>query len=160
MLKKIAFGGGCHWCTEAIFQALKGVSRVEQGYVASTGENSGFSEAVIIHFNPEAISLKRLIEIHLRTHNSTSNHSMRGKYRSAVYYFSSSQQEEAEKILQELQQKFKEKLITRAFAFQNFRASREEIQNYYKKDPQKPFCKNYIDPKLKVLIEEFSENLK
>ena len=83
--QKIALGGGCHWCTEAVFQSLIGVERVEQGYVASTGNNNSFSEAVIVHFNTERISLKTLIEIHLHTHKSTSNHSLRERYRSAVY---------------------------------------------------------------------------
>ena len=67
---KIALGGGCHWCTEAVFQSLKGVEKVNQGYVASTGENNWFSEAVIVHFNDEIITLKTLIEIHLHTHKS------------------------------------------------------------------------------------------
>ena len=84
---KIAFGGGCHWCTEAVFQQLKGVIRVEQGFVASVNEYQSFSEAVIVHFNPSIIPLKILVEIHLYTHKSTSNHSMRSKYRSAIYYF-------------------------------------------------------------------------
>ena len=80
-IDQIALGGGCHWCTEAIFQSLIGVIKVEQGYVSSTGENSIFSEAVIIHFNAAKISLSNLIEIHLHTHNSISHHSMRDKYR-------------------------------------------------------------------------------
>ncbi|MDT0641819.1 peptide-methionine (S)-S-oxide reductase [Zunongwangia sp. F363] len=159
-LEKIVFGGGCHWCTEAVFQALKGVGRVEQGYVASSGKNSGFSEAVIVHYNPEIISIQRLIEIHLRTHNSTSNHSMRSKYRSAIYYFNLLQKQKAEKALQELQQDFEKEIVTKVYPFWEFKASREEIQNYYQKDPQKPFCKNYIDPKLKMLLQEYSEDLK
>ena len=63
MTTKIALGGGCHWCTEAVFQSLIGVHKVEQGFVASTDENTSFSEAVIVHFSPEAISLQTLIEI-------------------------------------------------------------------------------------------------
>ena len=86
--QKIAFGGGCHWCTEAVFQSIKGVLKVEQGFVASTKKNSSFSEAVIVHFEDSKIALKTLIEIHLHTHKSTSNHSMRSKYRSAIYTFS------------------------------------------------------------------------
>ena len=88
---KIALGGGCHWCTEAVFQHLKGVDRVEQGYVSSDGMHSTFSEAVIVHFEPQMIPLAKLIEIHLYTHNSTSNHSFRKKYRSAVYYLNEAQ---------------------------------------------------------------------
>jgi peptide-methionine (S)-S-oxide reductase len=90
-LTKIAFGGGCHWCTEAVFQTLIGVEKVEQGWISSIEKNNTFSEAVIVHFNIEKIDLKTLIEVHLLTHKSTSNHSMIKKYRSSIYYFSNQQ---------------------------------------------------------------------
>ena len=102
-LTQIAFGGGCHWCTEAVFQSLIGVSQVEQGFVASIDENSGFSEAVIVHFDAAKISLAVLIEIHLHTHKSTVNHSMRAKYRSAVYTFSEAQRHVVKSQLELLQ---------------------------------------------------------
>ncbi|MDO5968537.1 peptide-methionine (S)-S-oxide reductase [Flavivirga aquimarina] len=153
---KIALGGGCHWCTEAVFQSLKGVIKVEQGYVASVEENSSFSEAVIVHFNTENIALKTLIEIHLHTHKSTSNHSMRSKYRSAVYVFSEEQKRVSEYIIKYFQKDFGHKLITKVYPFQSFKASREAIQNYYQKNPNKPFCKTFIDPKLKYLLQKFS----
>ena len=156
---KIALGGGCHWCTEAVFQALKGVEKVEQGFVASTDENNSFSEAVIIHFNTEEISLKLLIEIHLYTHKSTSAHSMRAKYRSAVYYFSDEQKTEAESILIKLQPEFKNNLITKVYPFSEFKASRDAIQNYYQKNPEKPFCERFINPKLKLLQDKFSQQV-
>ena len=156
---KIALGGGCHWCTEAVFQALKGVTKVEQGYVASVEENTSFSEAVIIHFNEAVIGLSVLIEIHLHTHKSTSNHSMRDKYRSAIYYFSEVQKNEATDILNGLKNTFEEGIITEVLPFSEFKASREAIQNYYKKNPEKPFCKQFINPKLKLLVNKFSKHL-
>jgi len=159
-LEKIAFGGGCHWCTEAVFQSLLGVEKVEQGYVSSIDAHSSFSEAVIVHFNSAVITLKLLIEIHLHTHKSNSMHSMRVKYRSAVYTFSEIQKEKAESFLCDFQSTFKNKLITKVYSFNSFKASREELHNYYLKDPQKPFCKTFITPKLKKLIKQFSENIK
>ncbi len=86
-LTQIAFGGGCHWCTEAVFQTLIGIENVKQGWISSTNENNSFSEAVIVYFDAEKVELKTLIEIHLLTHKSKSNHSMRNKYRSAVLLF-------------------------------------------------------------------------
>ena len=153
---KIALGGGCHWCTEAVFQSLIGVSKVEQGFVASTGDNNTFSEAVIVHFNSKDISLKTLVAIHLYTHKSTSNHSMRTKYRSAVYTFFEAQKQEAEQILESLQKQFENKLTTKVLPFESFKASREQIQNYYFNNPEKPFCESFINPKLKVLLNQFS----
>lgn len=158
-LVKVGFGGGCHWCTEAVFQSLKGVHKVEQGWVSSTEKNNTFSEAVIVHFNEKEIDLKALIEIHLRTHKSTSNHSMRVKYRSAVYYFSQHQKEESINIINALQLNFEDTLITQLLAFKNFKSSKEEFHNYYQSNPDKPFCENYINPKLQFLLQNFSNKL-
>ena len=150
-IKKIGLGGGCHWCTEAIFQSIEGVEKVEQGYIASEGDAESFSEAVILHYPPKMGFLKQLLRIHLHTHQSTSQHSFREKYRSAVYYLQKEDEKEIQKILQELQKDFEEELITRVLPFKKFKASREEIQNYYKKHPEAPFCKRYIEPKLRML---------
>jgi peptide-methionine (S)-S-oxide reductase len=159
-LDKIGLGGGCHWCTEAVFQMLRGVRHVEQGFIASTGKNSTFSEAVVVHFDPPEISLKRLIVIHLNTHSSTSIHSMREKYRSAVYTFSSQQEKIAREILTDLQHHFSKKLITGIFPFKEFRPGAEEFRNYYFQDKQRPFCQRYIEPKRQILLQQFSEDVK
>lgn len=159
-IRKIGLGGGCHWCTEAVFQSLKGVLKVEQGYIASSGNAASFSEAVIVHFDPEIISLKSLLEVHLYTHNSTSQHSFREKYRSAVYFFEKETEAKSREILKELQEEFEETTITRVLPFREFRPSRESLQDYYLTDPDRPFCKRYIHPKLQLLKEKFSRNIK
>ena len=158
-LKKIGFGGGCHWCTEAVFQSLNGVFKVEQGFIASTGGNSTFSEAVIVHFNPNTIPLRLLIEIHLRTHKSTVNHQMRSKYRSAIYVFSEVQFDEVKPMLQSMQKEFDNNLITAILSFHEFKPSGSQFANYYYNNPGKPFCKNHIDPKLRILMKQFSNQL-
>ena len=156
-LDKIALGGGCHWCTEAVFQSLKGVEKVEQGYVSSTGEHTSFSEAVIVHFNSEEIQLRTLIEIHLHTHKSTSAHSMRDKYRSAIYTYSDKQREVSEEIINSLQSDFENKLITKVYPFSEFKSSREQLLNYYYSNPNRPFCETFINPKLEWLLERFGD---
>jgi peptide-methionine (S)-S-oxide reductase len=158
-LQKIAFGGGCHWCTEAIFQSISGVVKVEQGYVASTDENSSFSEAVIVHFNMECVKLNTLIEIHLLTHNSRSNHSMRSKFRSAIYTFDSRQHNKVISLMQDFQNSFVEKFVTEVLPFQDFKPSREAITNYYYNNPKKPFCETFINPKLILLMQRFSNHI-
>jgi peptide-methionine (S)-S-oxide reductase len=155
---KIGLGGGCHWCTEAVFQNINGVVKVEQGWISASGAEE-FSEAVLAHFDPEKISLKVLIEVHLLTHKSTSNHSMRSKYRSAVYAFSTKQQLESQKILKLLQKEFDDKLITRVYGFEDFKMSPEPYQNYFQKNPEKPFCKTYIAPKLQLLLKRFPKHV-
>ncbi len=159
-IHKIALGGGCHWCTEAVFQALNGVEKVEQGYVASAVPYDAFSEAVIVHFEPEIIPLEMLIEIHLHTHKSTSNHSFRSKYRSAIYFYSEAQKRDAQRIRAQLQEHFEQPLITQVLAFKHFQASRENLHDYYKSDPEKPFCKTYIVPKLQLLMQQYGKHLK
>ena len=159
MQTKIALGGGCHWCTEAVFQSLIGVEKVDQGWVNSYDDNDAFSEAVIVTFNSNIISLETLIEIHLHTHKSTVNHSFRDKYRSAIYVFSEVQLKHSNSILQRLQIDFSQNIITKVYPFNSFKASREEIQGYYLKNPNKPFCEKYINPKLKLLLEKFTNNV-
>jgi len=157
-MQRIAFGGGCHWCTEAIFQQIRGVSQVDQGWVSSTHTDATTpSEAVIVHFDPSSISLDTLTEIHLCTHNATSNHTFREKYRSAVYTFSESQYQEAQTILEKKQKLFEKALVTKVYPFGEFRLNDEQYLNYYKSNPDKPFCQVRIEPKLRVLLERYSE---
>ena len=155
-LIKIGFGGGCHWCTEAVFQSLKGVSQVDQGFISSTDPNEFFSEAVIVSYDSHIIDLKSLIEVHVRTHSSTSSHHLRDKYRSAIYYFFDSQATEATQALQEIQNDFEKPIITKVLPFFAFRESSEQYKNYYEQGPEKPFCKLYIDPKLNRIRKEYS----
>ncbi|MEH6535061.1 MAG: peptide-methionine (S)-S-oxide reductase [Psychroserpens sp.] len=156
-IKKIGFGGGCHWCTEAVFQSLKGVISVEQGFLASNDEFSSFSEGVIVAFHPEKINLQLLIEIHLLTHKSTKNHSMREKYRSAIYTFSKEQKSQAKLVLNVLNKQNKNEIITLILDFSEFKASGEAFTNYYYNNPEKPFCETFINPKLKLLLEDYSD---
>ena len=151
-IHKIAFGGGCHWCTEAVYKSLKGIISVEQGFVASDGEESSFSEAVIVSYEPSDISLEDLILIHLYTHKSTSDHSMRNKYRSAIYTFGPLDVERSTLALQKFQENFKKPLVTKVLPFREFKVSDKAFQNYYYKNPYKPFCKTHIAPKIKLLL--------
>ena len=157
--EEIGLGGGCHWCTEAVFQSLKGVSEVRQGYISSTGAATSFSEAVIVKYDPEVISIDKLIDIHLHTHQATSNHSFRKKYRSAIYFFYPEDEDKLKQILKTLQKEFEEKIITQILVFREFKASRESKQDYYLKNPEKPFCQRYIDPKMEILRKKFSSLL-
>ena len=159
-LNKIALGGGCYWCTEAVFQSLIGISKVDQGFIASKDENNTFSEAVIVTFNSEEISLKTLVEVHLYTHKSTSQHSMRKKYRSAIYVFSESQKIEIHKIISNLQGNFQQEIITQILEFKEFKSSENQFKNYYYSNPEKPFCETFINPKLQFLLTHFSKQVK
>ncbi len=159
-LHLIGLGGGCHWCTEAVFQALRGVERVEQGWIAAPAPDDAFSEAVRVHFDPAVIQLAELIEVHLHTHASRSDHSMRGKYRSAIYAMDELQAAEASACLAALAAGLSPPPVTRVLRFRDFRPSREAITCYYEKDPARAFCRDYIEPKLAVLRQRFPHLLK
>jgi peptide-methionine (S)-S-oxide reductase len=159
VVEEIGFGGSCHWCTEAIFRSLKGVIGVKQGWISVESGLGDFSEAVIVEFDPKVISLETLIEIHLHTHSSTSVHSMRSKYRSAVYTFGEEQAKDARLAILSFQTDFSKAIVTQVLPFGHFRLNNEEYLDYYYRNPQKPFCKTFIDPKLRILLSRFAENV-
>lgn len=157
---KIGLGGGCHWCTEAVFQAIAGISNVDQGFISSDSPDDGWSEAVVVTFDPVELPLEVLVEIHLRTHSSTSHHKMRGKYRSAVYVYDAGTALKVGRILRKLQHGFADPLVTKVLRLADFKASDERFQNYYANAPERPFCKTYIDPKLTLLRKQYGSVLR
>ncbi|MFK8164285.1 MAG: peptide-methionine (S)-S-oxide reductase [Lewinella sp.] len=152
-LQRIALGGGCHWCTEGVFVSLRGVARVEQGWVSSTPPNDTFSEAVIVHYDPGVITVEDLIAVHLETHASTKEHGLRHRYRSAIYAFSAEEGDQFTAILTHLAKNFTEPLVTRVYPYVAFKPSLPEHQDYYRTDPERPFCVRFIAPKLDMLRE-------
>jgi peptide-methionine (S)-S-oxide reductase len=154
--QRIGFGGGCHWCTEAVFQAVGGVNGVAQGFIRSDPPNDGWSEAVEATFDPHEIDLKTLIEIHLRTHASTVAHRMRGKYRSAVYVFGEAQRRQVAEALAALRAGFDAPLQTMVLNHRGFMPSDARFRNYHATDPDRPFCRTYIEPKLRLLRARFA----
>lgn len=155
--EKVGLGGGCHWCTEAVFQSLRGVIEVAQGFIRSAPPHDAWSEAVVVRFDPREIDLTTLIEVHLRTHASTSAHKMRSKYRSAVYAFSKTQTVQAAAALKALQQDFNKPLQTMALCHKTFKLSDTRFQDYYATNPERPFCQTHIDPKLQLLRNRFTD---
>ena len=157
-MNKVGLGGSCHWCTEAVFQSLVGVSKVEQGWISSD-EYAAMSEAVIVYFDSDTISLDVLIEVHLHTHSCTSTHRMREKYRSAVYVYNKMQRSTSIQIINSLQSQFEMPIITKVLDFDTFESNKEEYLDYYYNNPEKAFCKNQINPKLKKIMSMFAKRV-
>jgi len=157
---QIGFGGGCHWCTEAVFAALHGVYQVQQGHISSTAPNDTYSEAVLLDYDEQQIDLKTLIAVHLRTHASSSQHSMRSKYRSAIYVEDDDLAIRCNRLVTELQNEFENPLITQVLKMVDFRLSPTRYRNYYLSNPDKPFCKVYIEPKLEMMKRDFGSAIK
>ena len=155
MIQSAGFGGGCHWCTEAVFQSLRGVMEVNQGFIASASPHDSFSEAVAVTWDPAAITFDDLIAVHLATHSSTSRHKMRGKYRSAVYVHEDADGAVARRIVDVIALQTSSAFVTEVLPFRAFRPSDARFKDYYARNRTGPFCEAYIEPKLALLRQQF-----
>lgn len=155
----IGLGGGCHWCTEAVVKALRGVLSVDQGFIASVPPDDAFSEAVRVTFDEAELPLGVLLEVHARTHASQSQHSMRDRYRSAVYARDRVMASRCRRRLAGLTPLFERPLIISVLPLVAFEASPERFRDYYERRPDAPFCTRHIAPKLRLLQRRFPDRL-
>ena len=168
--------GGCFWCTEAIFEKLKGVTKVTPGYGGGWVENptyeqvcggkTGHAESIQMEFNPEIISLNTLLDIFFHLHDPTTvnrqGNDVGPQYRSAIFYHSLQQKETTQKIIKQLQDsgKYPERIVTEVVPFKNFYPAEDYHQNYYQRNTSQPYCQVIIDPKINKLLGEYRENIK
>ena len=170
------FGGGCFWCTEAIFKRLNGVVSVTSGYSGgkrplpsydqvSTGA-TGHAESVNILFNPKVISFERLLDVFWATHNPTTKNRQGNdvgtQYRSVIFYHNAKQKEEAIASMKRLEQEktYGDSVVTEIIPFTEFYSAEEYHQNYYDSNPEYPYCSIIINPKIKKLLEKFGKEVK
>jgi peptide-methionine (S)-S-oxide reductase len=156
-MEKVGFGGGCHWCTEGVFQALKGVIQVDQGFIRSEPPSDSWAEGVIVTFDPTVIGLATLAEVHLGTHSANERYSPGGRYRSAIYVCAATQREDAVRTIARSATVTNAPARTLVLPLLGFRASEPRYQDYYRTDPDRPFCRRYIDPKLDYLRRHFAD---
>jgi len=171
---KIVFGGGCFWCTEAIFQQLKGVSKVKSGYSGGQIYNptyrevcsglTGHAEVIEVTYNPDEISYEELLKIHLTTHDPTTLNRQgadRGtQYRSVIFYKNEEEKAIAEKIISEVQPSYNDKIVTTLEEFDVFFKAETNHQNYYNDNSNQRYCQIVIDPKLRKFKELYRDKLK
>ena len=170
------FGGGCFWCTEAIFKMLRGVKSVLSGYTGgttinptyeevSTGE-TGHVESIKIKFNPSEISYRDLLTVFFGTHDPTTKNRQGNdigtQYRSAVFYTTPKQKEEAEAFIKELNTSSAEgaSVVTEVVPFDLFYVAEKYHKDYYDNNKEAPYCQLVINPKLKKVQDNFAEFLK
>lgn len=175
-MEKATFAGGCFWCTEAIFQRLKGVSSVLPGYSGGSVENptyeqvcdgkTGHAEAIQIEFDPKLIPFEKLLEVFFYTHDPTTlnqqGNDMGPQYRSVIFYDELEQKEEAEKFVKELKQKkvYSRQIVTTIEPFKNFYIAEDYHKNYFEKNKDAPYCNYIIGPKIHKLLEKFGKEVK
>ncbi|MDY0076396.1 MAG: peptide-methionine (S)-S-oxide reductase MsrA [Bacteroidales bacterium] len=169
----ITIGGGCFWCTEAVFKQIDGVESVVSGYSGGgianptyrevTSGLTGHAEVIQIDYNPEIISLEQLLEVFFKTHNPTSLNRQGAdvgtQYRSVIFYHNEHQREIAEKVkaLLNEQQIWEKPIVTEISALDAFYKAEDNHQNYYEKNPSQGYCQFVIVPKLEKFKKLFSD---
>lgn len=172
--RKATFGGGCFWCTEAIFQNLKGVIKVESGYSGGKVLNptyrevcsgaTGHAEVIQITYNPDKISFEDIVRVHMGTHNPTTLNKQGAdtgtQYRSIVFYRDEEEKAAASKVLAVAGEAIDNAVVTELVPFQAFFPAEEGHQSYYDRNQGKPYCDAVIEPKLAKFRSTFAHLLR
>jgi len=169
------FGGGCFWCTEAVFERLAGVHAVESGYAGGQtpnptyeqvcNGNTGHAEVIRIEFDPAIISFEDLLEVHFATHDPTTLNRQgndRGtQYRSAIFYHDESQKAAAEACIRQLNDsgEFSDPIVTEVTPLTNYYPAENYHQDFFRLNPAQPYCNAVIPPKLAKLQKRFADKL-
>jgi len=170
------FGGGCFWCTEAVFDELRGVRSVVSGYTGGSVKNptyeqicsgrTGHAEAIRIEYDPAQVSLRDLMTVFFATHDPTTlnrqGSDVGTQYRSAIFYADEKQKEEAAAFIKELDEAktFRNPVVTTLEPLAEFYAAEDYHQKYYHNNSYQPYCQITIPPKLNKLHKQFAALLK
>lgn len=172
--ESIVLGGGCFWCLEAVFNRVKGITKVVSGYAGGTAENpiyqqvstgkTGHAETVEVSFDPKIILLEDILHIFFSVHDPTTLN-RQGKdigtqYRSIILYKDQLQHDTAEKVLRELAEEdaYEEVMIvTELKKLEKFYPAEVYHQKYFEKNPEQAYCQIIISPKIGKLREKFAK---
>ena len=175
-LRRITFGNGCFWCTEAVFLSLKGVTNVASGYMGGDTENpsykdvctgsTGHAEVIDIEYNPDEITFEELLLVFFKTHNPTTLNrqgaDVGSQYRSAIFYYDDVQKHQAEVMVQRLTEEkvYNKPIVTEITPASTFYKAEDYHQNYFANNPNNSYCAVVIQPKLNKFAKEFAEKIK
>jgi peptide-methionine (S)-S-oxide reductase len=175
-LETATIGGGCFWCTEAVFDAVIGVEDVVSGYAGGhtknptyqevCSETTGHAEVIQLKFNPAEISYKEILEIFFGTHDPTTlnrqGNDIGSSYRSVVFYHSEEQKETIGEVIREITDEgvFDDPIVTEVTAFTNFYPAEDYHQNYFENNPNQPYCAAVVAPKVSKFRQKFLAKLK
>ena len=175
-LSTATFGNGCFWCTEAIFQQLKGVETVVPGYTGGEVKNptykavcagtTGHAEVIQITYDPQIISYRELLDVFFYTHDPTTlnrqGYDVGTQYRSAIFYNDKEQKEAAEKIIQELnaEKVYDDPIVTEVTPIDVFYLAEDYHKNYYNNNKNQGYCRVVINPKLDKFMKKYGAKTK
>lgn len=176
VLGKAVFANGCFWCTEAVFQRLRGVTNVLPGFTGGVIKNppyreicqgrTGHAEAIEITFNPKIISYTTLLEVFFATHDPTTlnrqGNDVGTQYRSEIFYTSEIQQTEALAFIIELEKAsiFNEPIVTKISPLGAFYYAEQDHQDFYNLHKDYPYCQFIINPKINKIKKYYADKLK
>jgi len=168
-------GGGCFWCLEAVYQEVKGVSKVVSGYAGGHVRNpsyqavcagtTGHAEVIQVTFDPAVVSFRQLLEVFFTIHDPTTLNRQgadRGtQYRSAIYTHSPEQAETAQAIIREFEaeQIWRDPIVTEVTPLDHFYAAEAYHQNYYRNNPNQGYCQVVVAPKVAKFRKKFLSTL-
>ena len=169
-------GGGCFWCLEAVFDQVRGVDRVESGYMGGERPNptyeavctgtTGHAEIIQIRFDPKIISFRELLEIFFGIHDPTTlnrqGNDAGTQYRSAIFYHSPEQKATANEVIKKLMEDklFDSPIVTEVVPASTFYIAENYHQEYFAKNPSQPYCAYLISPKIAKFRQQFAGKLK
>ena len=175
-METATLGGGCFWCTEAIYQQLKGVKSVTSGYSGGTIRNpayrevctgrTGHAEVIQIQFDPDMISFKEILRVFFSTHDPTTlnrqGNDVGTQYRSVIFYHNENQKETALSSIQQLNKAtiYNKPIVTEIRSFTNFYPAEDDHKNYFQQHPDQAYCHYVILPKLEKFQEIAKDLLK
>jgi peptide-methionine (S)-S-oxide reductase len=175
MIERATLGGGCFWCLEAVFQDLKGVQQVESGYAGGSSPNptyeqvcsgrTGHAEVVQVTFDPAIISYQNILEVFFVIHDPTTPNRQGAdtgtQYRSVIFSHTPEQQATALRVIKELEtaQLWDGTIVTEVTPLKDFYPAEAYHQNYYRNNPQQPYCLAVIAPKVAKLRRHYLAKL-
>ena len=165
----IVFGGGCFWCTEAVFRLFEGVIKTMPGYAGGTTENptydqvcdgyTGHAEVLKIEYDPKLIKLDKLLDIFFTMHDPTTLNRQGAdsgtQYRSIILYGNDRQKEAAEKFIRSIQKEFRDPIVTELKRLDKFYPAEGYHQRYYDKNPGNGYCSVVIGPKIAKVKKKY-----
>jgi methionine-S-sulfoxide reductase len=173
-IETIVLGGGCFWCTEAVFLKIKGVLKVTSGYSGGTTENptyeqvstgkTGHAEVLKIEYDPEIVNLETLLDVFFTIHDPTTlnrqGSDVGTQYHSIILFTTNDQKEIAENFIKNIQKKFDKVIVTEIKQLDTFYPAENYHQNYFEKNPNNPYCFFQIPSKIAKVEKKFRTNLK
>lgn len=174
-VQKMTVGGGCFWCTEAVFDEIKGVEKVVSGYSGGKVPGTptyrevcsgltGHAEVIQITYDPAIISYEDLLIVFMTTHDPTTLNKQGGdrgtQYRSVIFYQNDDEKLIAEKVLEKMKSYYSDPIVTELSPLQKFYPAEDEHKDYYANNPTQPYCAAVISPKIAKLRKLHADKLK